>query len=329
MPIPRITVLMSVYNGEKYLQDAIDSILTQTYTNFEFIIIDDASTDSTPNILKAQTDSRIRLIINEQNIGFTKCLNKGLSIATGEYIARMDADDISLSNRFATQLQFFYNHPEFALIGSSAHLIDEKSKIIGRERKKENFTFKDLLAHNQIIHGSTIIKKQFFDKVGGYNENIFYTEDLDLWLRLSKNYKVGNVPEILYQLRLHKDSITKQKSEELALYRIVTVRINCNTLDGKIFDLIKKNGILNLVTYLNKKEMVFYYNSLANMYIQNGDIKTGRDHYLKIFRISPFNVVNIFRIIRSYFGKKVISETYAIYKFFENKFLSLKNKFSM
>ncbi len=115
---PRVTVLMSVYNGEKYLREAIDSILNQTFKDFEFLIIDDGSTDSSADIIRSYTDFRIRLIQNEKNIGLTRSLNKGLKLAKGEYIARMDVDDISLPIRFEKQVSFLDKYEDVKLVGS-------------------------------------------------------------------------------------------------------------------------------------------------------------------------------------------------------------------
>jgi glycosyltransferase involved in cell wall biosynthesis len=128
--MPRISVVMSVYNGEKYLRQAIESILQQTYTDFEFIIIDDGSTDSSREIIQSYDDKRIRLVINEQNIGLTKSLNKGIRLAKGEFIARMDADDISLPQRFEKQVAYLDSHPEVGVLGTYANIIDHRGKII-------------------------------------------------------------------------------------------------------------------------------------------------------------------------------------------------------
>ena len=138
MNLPLVSVIMSVYNGEKYLVQAIDSILNQTYQNFEFIIIDDCSTDNSSHILQeyAKKDSRIKIIKKEKNIGikgFIENLNLGISIAEGKYIARMDADDISLPERFQKQVTFLENNPEIFMVGAQIDFINEKNEIIGEK----------------------------------------------------------------------------------------------------------------------------------------------------------------------------------------------------
>ena len=126
----KISVVMAVYNGEKYLRSAIDSILSQTYIDFEFIIIDDCSTDNTANILESYTDSRIQIIRNEKNLRLPASLNKGLKIAKGKYIARMDADDIAMPDRFEKQVKYLEAHQEVAVIGGSFQVFNEFGKDI-------------------------------------------------------------------------------------------------------------------------------------------------------------------------------------------------------
>ena len=130
MKNPKVTVLMSVYNGEKYLQEAIDSILEQTFKDFEFLIINDGSTDKTGEILESYHDLRIKIINNEKNIGLTKSLNKGLKLARGEYIARQDADDISMPERLEKEVEFLETHQDYAVVGAFAKIINKNSEIL-------------------------------------------------------------------------------------------------------------------------------------------------------------------------------------------------------
>jgi len=206
---PKVTVLMSVYNGEKYLKEAIDSILNQTFSDFEFIIINDGSTDNTLQILKKYKDSRIIIINNSKNIGLTKSLNIGIKKTRGEYIARMDADDISLSNRLNEEVIFLENNNKCAVVGTFIKMINEKSKIIGIEEKPiTNKKIKKLLVvDNCIIHGSTMIRKKCLEEVGHYDESFVRSQDYDLWLRMSEKYELANIPKYLYVWRKNRDSI--------------------------------------------------------------------------------------------------------------------------
>ena len=215
---PEITVLMSVYNGEKYLRESIESILNQTYKNFEFLIINDASTDSSRDIILSYNDPRIRLVDNEQNIGLTRSLNKGLKLAMGEYIARMDADDISMPERFEKEIEFFENHPNHAVVGTFVKVIDEKSDVILSLKKYvHDAQIRDYLKiDTHIAHGSAMIRKKCILDVGFYNESMIRSQDYDLWLRLSEKFMLANIPEYLYMWRKHNNNFgAKFRTEQL------------------------------------------------------------------------------------------------------------------
>lgn len=168
---PLVTVLMSVFNGEKYLREAIDSILTQTFSDFEFLIINDASTDRSREIILSYLDPRIRLIDNEENIGLTRSLNKGIDLAKGKYIARMDADDVSMPERLEKQVRFMEENPDIAVLGSWAYGIDGTGRINAEFRTPicEEIIFKDLFFSNPLIHGSVMFDKKFVKNIGSYN----------------------------------------------------------------------------------------------------------------------------------------------------------------
>lgn len=213
---PRISVVMSVYNGEKYLEEAIQSILRQTYQDFEFIIVNDCSTDKTSEILKSFKDSRIKVINNPENMGLTKSLNKGVKNAKGKYIARMDADDISLPHRFETQIKFLEENPEYALVGSSFYQIDDTGKTVFWTKVliRDAEIRRDLKRQNWFGHGSVLIRKSAFIECNGYDEDFKYAQDYDLWLRISERFKIANIEEPLYCWRLSTDGITITKKKE-------------------------------------------------------------------------------------------------------------------
>ena len=156
MKNPRITVLMSVYNGEKYLKEAIDSVLSQTFKDFEVLIINDGSIDKTSKILKTYKDPRIRIINNKKNIGLTKSLNKGLKLARGEYIARMDDDDVSKPNRLEKQFEFMEKNSKYAVVGSFIEIIDSKGNLSNKVERpiKPKDIGERLLKGSCIFHGS-------------------------------------------------------------------------------------------------------------------------------------------------------------------------------
>ena len=228
MMSPKVTVLMSVYNGERFLREAIESILTQTFTDFEFLIIDDGSTDATAQILSeyAGQDARIRIVTNETNIGLTKSLNKGIDLAKGEYIARMDADDVSLPERLEKQYRFFKNYPEYTVIGTWGEIINEKDEIIGMLQPE--FTFETILSNTfwgcRLVHPSTFYRKKQIRLIHGYNETLAATQDYDLWLRIiAQGWKIANLPEILIQYRIHEKSISVSRNvfQEEVAYQVI------------------------------------------------------------------------------------------------------------
>ena len=212
----KVSVLMCVYNGEAYLKQAINSILNQTFKDFEFVIVDDGSTDSSWQILTEykKRDSRIALIQNEENIGLEKSLNKGLAATTGKYIARQDADDISLPHRLQLQVDFLENHSEIGALSSFTEFIDSKGSVI---RKSEVPTDPEsiqslLLLRNCVWHSSITMRRNLIEKLGGYNENMLYAEDYELWWRISRCSSLAALPEFLLQYRLDNPySVSKLK----------------------------------------------------------------------------------------------------------------------
>ncbi|MFA6427549.1 MAG: glycosyltransferase [Candidatus Magasanikbacteria bacterium] len=208
----KVSVIMSVYNGARYLADAIDSILNQTYTDFEFIIINDGSTDNTAGILESYTavDNRVRVLVNSSRLGLTLSLNKAIREARGVYIARMDADDISNKNRIAEQLNFFGQYSDVAVLGTSARIINENGKEIGIKSVLTGHKdiVKKMLFNNQFIHGSLMIKKSVFDDVGFYDETFKNSQDYELLLRAARKYTVANLDKKLIYRREHIQNIS-------------------------------------------------------------------------------------------------------------------------
>lgn len=207
-----ITVLIPTYNCEQYVHDAVKSILDQTYANFECIIIDDCSTDSTVDIIKAFDDTRIKLIVKPENSGYTNSLNYGLTIAKGQYIARMDGDDISLSHRFEKQIEVLEQDKNIAVCGSVFRIIDTETFIAAPE-KHEDIKL-GLLNDSCIGHPTAMIRKSVLDKYQiNYNIDFEPAEDYDLWVRLSKLGKLHNIQEVLFLYRVHDSQVSVKQKE--------------------------------------------------------------------------------------------------------------------
>jgi len=209
-----VSVIMSVYNGEDNLKEAIDSILCQTFQDFQFIIIEDASTDSTYDILKGYGDKRIRIIRNKENIGLTKSLNKALKYATGKYIARMDADDISEPSRLEKQVRFMEKNKEVMLISCSFMQFGEGNrKII--IRMNENQIKGQLLFGSVLPHPGFMFRRELYSKYNiKYNEKMKYAQDYDFQARISRRFKIACLPDILINYRISSGQISSQKYAE-------------------------------------------------------------------------------------------------------------------
>jgi len=324
MDDPKISVIMSVYNGERYLKQAIESILNQTFTDFELIIVNDGSTDNSLKIIQSYDDTRIRLINNKANIGLTKSLNKAIKQAHGKYIARQDADDISLHNRFEEQLRYFERYLNVALLGTSVYLIDENGKTLGKRIALTN-PGKQLLKENQFNHGSTMFKKEAVVRLGEYNELLRYSQDYELWLRMAKHYEVRNLARALYKLRFHGEVVTFKHAGESALYHLLALRLARNNFDEKLLETINNNGIKGLYYHLNGNEKVLFHKLVANMLVKGKYIKRAREEYKTAFRLNHFNIKNTLNLLLSYLGENTLYQSHKTYTTIKNFLWYLKN----
>ena len=215
----KISVVMAVYNGEKYLAESINSILNQTYSNFEFIIIDDCSTDHTWEIITNYTDPRIKVIKNQKNLKLPSSLNLGLRMACGEYIARMDADDIASPDRFEKQINYMEKNKDVAVIGGSFQVINEDGKKMYINKAYcDEMLEKYYLIPSPIGHPTAMFRKSMtVDEGFFYDEKYTSAQDYDLWLRIAKKHKINNIPDVVLKYRVHTNSISKKRSEEQQL----------------------------------------------------------------------------------------------------------------
>lgn len=207
---PLISVILPVYNAGGYIKDSIQSILDQSYHNFELIILNDGSTDNSAENIKSFNDSRI-VYVEHANMGLAATLNKGISMAKSELIARQDQDDISLPERLMKQVQFMLNHPDVLLLGTWAEIFMDDGNVKGFHKHPSDPAILklDLLFNNPFVHSSVMFKKNAVEKAGGYTVSKNYFEDYHLWSRLSEIGKVTNLPEILVRYRHHEKSLSK------------------------------------------------------------------------------------------------------------------------
>ena len=252
MAKPRVSVVLSVFNGEKFLKEALDSIVNQSFCEFEFIVIDDHSSDGTAGILDAYTDRRIVRLRNDINRGPSYSFNRGLKIAQGEYVAKMDADDRSLPTRLAEQVAFLDLQESVGLVGAQVKLIDEGGNILGEWQ----YPTDPLLIHwalqfyNPICHPVVMYRRALVNQLGGYATNCRWAEDYDLWIRLSKKAEIAQLPLALLEYRLHGGQITQERFAEMEKSAAAIVRQNINAFwndpgisDGLIFALRQILGV--------------------------------------------------------------------------------------
>ena len=209
-----VSVLMPVFNGGGYLSAAIESILRQTFTDFEFLVLDDGSTDATPDILRkyARQDERLR-VISRGNRGLVASLNELLGHAQGRFVARMDADDISLQHRFYRQVQFLDDRVDVVCLGGDVEVIDESGRTLTiwkYHRDDEQIQERQLTGHAGVCHGTAMMRREVLVGIGGYDARYALAEDLDVSLRLSDVGKLANLGEVLYKFRLHSESLSEQ-----------------------------------------------------------------------------------------------------------------------
>lgn len=218
---PLVSVVMAVLNGGRLLKKSIESILEQSYLNIQLVIVDDGSQDDTLDVIKSFSDERIKLLVNEQNMGLIYSLNYGVNNASGELIARMDADDIALPQRIAKQVNSFNDDEHRVVVGSWLTLVNERECVTGEWQYPEsNAAIKwNQLFNSGIAHPSVMFKKKAFLDSGGYSLNHKYAEDYELWTRLGNKGQLYNIQESLVLYRVHDASISQVSSVQQDLAR--------------------------------------------------------------------------------------------------------------
>ena len=208
--MPELTVLMAVYNAEPYVDAAIKSILSQTFADFEFLILNDGSIDGSRDRIASYADPRIRLIDNPENLGLTATLNRGLALAQSPIVARQDADDLSHPERLEKQIAHLRSHPHVALLGAQGRSIDHTGKYLEpMDRALEETSIRwENLFYNSFIHTAVAFRTAIARDLGGYDETVCYCQDYHLWVRFMREHQVANLPERLVSRRVHPASMT-------------------------------------------------------------------------------------------------------------------------
>lgn len=237
---PKVTVFIPVYNRERYVGDAIESMLAQSFSDFELLVVDDGSTDDSVAVIESYRDPRVRLVRNEQNLGIPRTRNRGLELARGEYIAILDSDDCSYPDRLEKQLAFLDAHPDYAEVGSWGRAMDDQGRPLKRIKRqpvswqevKANLLFRCCIS-NRSVMGRTALLRDL-----GYRNDYFRCQDYDMHVRLARHHKVGNLPEVLVLGRIHDQQVTGQtfelgmaKKREIAAGQLAELGVTCTAAD--------------------------------------------------------------------------------------------------
>lgn len=293
---PKISVIMSVYNGERYLREAVDSILNQTFTDFEFIVVNDGSTDNTLSILRQYSDKRLKIINHSENLGLSRSLNMAIEVAKGKYIARMDADDISLPDRLELQSACLDKNRAVGLVGCRYYQIDQYGRIEGvfKVPLDNRSLGKYLWTRHYIAHGTFMIRKEALDLVGTYDENFKYAQDYELLLRIAEKFEICNLGNILYKWRAHKGGIT---TTELESQRRFAVQASIRAMERKI----------KAVDPKMKGQLADYYSRLAFLHLKAA--KDEISNSLRLSKLSPLKLLRYYVSLtsdKSYKLKRII-----------------------
>ncbi|MBA2611421.1 MAG: glycosyltransferase family 2 protein [Bacteroidetes bacterium] len=283
--VPVVSVVMSVFNGAKYLHEAIESILSQTYTDLEFIIINDGSTDNSEEIIKSFKDERIIYIPNKTNIGLIDSLNNGLKTARGKYIARMDADDISVNNRIELQLKEFNENPAAIVVGSDYYLLSGSRLKHIKNRSNSDYQKAVLFFSPCFCHPTVMMKNIFREKNIFYNKEYVHAEDYKLWTELSLYGDFLSVKEPLLKYRSHVSQISSNnKQAQLEVSKRIRVEF-CNKLKFTLSD--EQLATLNIIgnnTFITSLEVLTdIENCLLHLKEQNVQYKIFGESAFKIF----------------------------------------------
>lgn len=316
---PLVSFIIAVYNGESFIENCLMSIFNQTYKKLEIVIVDDFSNDSTNLILKnLAKKSSIKMIIlqNSSNLGLTKSLNIAASHAHGKWLARLDADDLSKNDRIESQISFAMKNTQYSIIGSSCNFIDEEGKhLFSKYYPSKHYQIKSTLekAGAFFPHSSVIINRDVFYKLGGYNNNMKYSQDFELWLRALKKYKIFSINEPLVSIRIHSQRISNHnKGNNQLIYSRA-----CLIAHWLSNDFLIKRSII----YSNRNWEKFL--NEVSIFIESSSYYLGRKSYSKLMR--EFNNKNLFHKL-NYIFFNIKNIVFFIISFLINQELFLRKK---
>jgi len=311
LPKYDVTVLLPVYNAAPYIREAVDSVLAQTYTPFELLIINDGSTDGTAEILESYTDPRIRLV-HQPNMGLIKTLNKGIELAQGKYVARFDADDVCYPERLQEQVDFLNENPEYVLIGSEADYMDDEGNFLFRYKFKY-YEDEEIRAAGfmicPVIHSAAMFVKDKVIAAGGYDDHAITFEDHLLWRDLAEYGKIKNVHKAWIKVRFNAASATVDEKWRGPVFRDIKYR---SIAQGYITeeDSEKLKELLASQNFRKFKEAA-YYSMIGKKYLWNQhEPARARQNLVRSIKLMPTKLEPYLLYMFSFLPEGVIKAIY-------------------
>jgi len=296
---------MSVFNGGLYLNESIKSILSQTFEDFEFIIIDDGSSDSSQDVIRSYNDIRIKILKNKINIGLSAALNRGISVANGDFIVRMDADDVCYPDRLKKQYEFLMENPNCVSLGSNVDLIDKDGKYLYTSRQKESWPeIKKTLPITPFFHSSVMFRRDTALDCGGYCEEMLTAQDAVLFNRMTKYGELRNLPDVLMQYRLVPSSNSRRSQrEEKKVQAIVNKAIENNIVSADDATWLKK-----ITNQHKRKKVGYYYYNIGKIYLEERKAQNdSREYFFNALKYIPYDFKILFNLILSFLPLNVVS----------------------
>lgn len=305
--MPRVSVIIPAYNAASYTIEAIESVLNQTFKDFEIIVVDDGSTDNTKKLLQPYIDCCKIDYIYKENGGASSARNMGIKASKGQYIACLDCDDLWMPDKLKICMEFLDKNPEVGLVYTRAFFIDVHGNIVRISGGccYSGMVFEKLIGNNFIINSTPIVKKECFAKVGLFDESIFYPADWDMWLRISEHYPVAYIDTILTKYRIREGNYY-EKNIELAKLEILKVLEKTFRARAYLSKKLKRNAI----SYISFES--------AKAYTKKLHLKNAKKEAIKAIKLCPYNVKYYLIFIFLFLPKRLV---YIIYQ----KFLAFKN----
>lgn len=288
--MPRVSLLMGVHNGDRFLGEAVAGVLGQSFADLELIVVDDASADGTADVLAGFDDARLVVLRNDVNRGLTPSLNRALAAAQGTLIGRHDADDRSHPERIERQVAFLDAHPEVGLCGTWARIVDPAGRAVttGRPPAEPEALAAGLLSENKLFHGSILGRRELFAALAGYREAFRFSQDYDLYLRALSHTRLANVAEPLYDLRFHDGAISTAHQALQHRYRELARRLHAQRLAGRPDDLDAGGDVAEMLERVDAGvDSATFWRGRAMYRRLMGDLPGYRAALREVIRLDP------------------------------------------